>query len=202
MTITESWRQIDRWLAQYAPASHAVLAPPASDADLQACNAVIELPPELVESLRCHNGLTEWANILPDGPPSSTTEIAANWELRMDLAPDFDGFTVHPPNTDPYWHPSWVPWADSEGDLQIIDLRPGPSHGRLGMAYHDGTADFTDSWPNLTTYLQAVVRALHNGTGVSGWYPYLTTHKELWWDHGPNKTSVNNEPLTRVPGQN
>jgi cell wall assembly regulator SMI1 len=109
MTITDSWASIDQWLARHAPATYDVLAPPAGDADLQACNAVVELPPEVIESLRCHNGLTAWANILPEGLPSSTAEIAANWELRMDLAPDFDGFTVHPPNTEPYWHPSWIP---------------------------------------------------------------------------------------------
>jgi hypothetical protein len=67
------------------------------------------------------------------------------------------------------------------------------------MAYHDGTADFSDSWPDLTTYLEAVVQALHTSTGVNGWYPYLTTHDELWWDRGPDKTSVNDEPLLRAP---
>ncbi len=199
MTISDSWRQLDRWLAQYAPATYAVLAPPATDAELQAVRKVVALPPELIESLRCHNGLTTWANILPEGPPSSTTEIAANWQLRMELAPDFDGFTVHPPNPEPYWHPSWIPWADSEGDLHVIDLRPGPSHGRLGMAYHDGTADFFDSWPSLEAYLEAVVHAVHTSTGVSGWFPYLTTHEELWWDQGPAKTTLNDEPLVRTP---
>ncbi|MEI8408481.1 MULTISPECIES: SMI1/KNR4 family protein [unclassified Kribbella] len=191
MTITESWASIDQWLARHAPATHAVLAPPATDADL----SVMALPPELVESLRCHNGLTAWASILPEAPPSSAAEIAANWQLRMELSDDYDGFTVHPPNTEPYWHPSWIPWADSDGDLQIIDLRPGPTHGRLAMAYHDSTADFTDSWPNLTAYLEAIVQSLHTGTAVNGWYPYLTTHQELWWDRGPDKTSVNDEPL-------
>lgn len=148
MSITESWASIDQWLARHAPATYAVLAPPAGDLDLEAC---IELPPEVIESLRCHNGLTTWANLLPEGPPSSTTEIAANWRLRMELAPDFDGFT--------------------------------------------------ESWPTLTTYLQAVVRALHTGTGVSGWYPYLTSHQELWWDQGPTKTTLNDEPLVRAPAQ-
>jgi cell wall assembly regulator SMI1 len=199
MTITESWQQIDAWLTRHAAATYAVLAPPATDADLQACNAVVELPPELVESLRCHNGLTDWANILPEGAPSSTAEIAANWQLRMELAADFDGFTVHPPNAEPYWHPSWIPYADSEGDLQIIDLRPGRAYGRVGMAYHDGSADFTESFPDLTTYLEAVAHALHTSTGVNGWYPYLTTHQELWWDQGPDKSTLNNEPLVRVP---
>lgn len=195
MTITEAWHAIDTWLSTYAPATYAVLAPPATDEELQACP--VELPPELVESLRCHNGLTTWANILPEGPPSSTTEIADNYQLRMDLALEYGGFTVHPPSTEPYWHPSWIPWADSEGDLQVIDLRTN----HLGMAYHDGTGDFTDAFPDLTTYLSTVVTALHTSTGVNNWYPYLTPHQELWWDQGPDKTSVNDEPLVRPPAR-
>jgi hypothetical protein len=43
------------------------------------------------------------------------------------------------------------------------------------------------------------VHSLHHGTGVNGWYPYLTTHQELWWDRGPDQQTVNDEPLIRVP---
>ncbi|NUR96022.1 MAG: hypothetical protein HOV67_12285 [Kribbellaceae bacterium] len=80
----------------------------------------------------------------------------------------------------------------------MIDLRPGPSRGRLGMAAHDGVGDFTTSWPSLGAYLSEVVHSLHHGTGVNGWYPYLTLHQELWWDRGPDQRSVNDEPLVRV----
>ncbi|TCC37039.1 hypothetical protein E0H50_10185 [Kribbella sindirgiensis] len=196
VSITATWSRLDVWLAQHAPATYAVLAPPATDADLR---IDLELPPELIESLRCHNGVTAWANLLPEALPSSAAQIAENWQLRMDLAGDFDGFVAHQPESEPYWHPAWIPWADGDGDLQIIDLRPGPTHGRLGMAAHDGTGDFTASWPDLTSYLSDVVDSLHHGTGVNGWYPYLTTHQELWWDRGPDQQTVNDEPLIRVP---
>jgi cell wall assembly regulator SMI1 len=195
VSITASWSRLDGWLARYAPATYAVLAPPVTNAELQAAHDVVALPPEVVESLRCHNGLTEWANLLPEAPPSSAAQIGENWQVRMELAADFDGFTVHPPASEPYWHPAWIPWADSDGDLQVIDVRTG----RVGMAAHDGTGDFADSWPDLAAYLVAVVDSLHTGAGVNGWYPYLTTHQELWWDRGPDQQTVNDEPLVRVP---
>jgi cell wall assembly regulator SMI1 len=188
VTITESWAWIDRWLSQHAPTTYAVLAPPATDAELQAAQQVVEFPPELIESLRCHNGLTTWANLLPEAQPSSCAEIAANWQLRMDLAEEYNSFAAG------YWHPTWIPWADSDGDLQVIT-----PDGHLAIAYHDGTADFTTVYPSLPSYLASVVESLHTGTGINNWYPYLTTHHELWWDQGPNKQSVNNEPLVRVP---
>ncbi|MFF0340151.1 SMI1/KNR4 family protein [Kribbella sp. NPDC004875] len=193
MSITATWDQFDRWLAGHAPATYAVLAPPVTGAELHLAQRVVELPPELIESLRCHNGLVSWANLLPEAPPSSAAQIAENWQLRMELAEN-----VPSSAPEPYWHPAWVPWADCDGDLQVIDLRPGPSRGQLGMAPHDGVGDFTDSWPDLSAYLSEVVHSLHHGTGVNGWYPYLTTHQELWWDRGPDQRVVNDEPLVRV----
>ncbi|MGW6198792.1 SMI1/KNR4 family protein [Kribbella sp. NPDC055110] len=201
MSISDLWSRIDGWLVRNAPATYGVLAPPATDSELEAAQRVVALPAEVIESLRCHNGLMSWANLLPEAPPSSAGQIAENWQLRMDLAADLDGFVVRQPESEPYWHPAWIPWADADGDLQVIDLRPGPERGRLGMAAHDGTGDFTVSWPDLTSYLSEVVHSLHHGTGVNGWYPYLTTHQELWWDRGPDQETVNDEPLVRVPVQ-
>ena len=195
MNITACWSALDSWLYQHAPTTYAVLAPPATESDLRVAG---ELPPELIESLRCHNGLSAWANLLPEAQPSSAAQIAQSRQLRMELAADFDGFVVRPPATEPYWHPAWIPWADSDGDLQVIDVRTG----RLGMAAHDGTGDFTDGWPDLAAYLSEVVHSLHHGTGVNGWYPYLTTRQELWWDRGPDQQAVNDEPLVRAPVQN
>ncbi|MFK4090362.1 hypothetical protein ACI2LF_40005 [Kribbella sp. NPDC020789] len=191
MRITQLWERLDGWLAEHAPPTYAVLAPPATDDELAAAGQVVELPPELIESLRCHNGLTTWANLLPEGPPSSAAQIAANWQLRMEIAAEVGGFTTHP---DPYWRPDWIPWADSDGDLQVID-----GSGRLGMASHDGVGDFSTGWPGLASYLSAVADALHTGTGVNGWYPYLLTDRQLWWDLGPDLRFVNDEPLIRVP---
>lgn len=180
-----------------------MLNPPALDREVRAAQHAIgvEFPAELVESLSCHDGLREWANILPEQPPLSAWRIAEHWRMRMDIAEDVDGFESRPWGEDPWWHPLWIPWAEGDGDAQVIDLRPGPGHGRLGMAVHDGTGDFSDGWPGLAAYLHDTAEALYGGGGVRGWYPYLTQAIELWWDRGPDCESLNGEPLTRAPAE-
>ena len=83
--VTEAWARIEEWLARHTPASAAALAPPADPADIAAAEAALGLafPPELVESLRRHDGQRIWANILPKGrrcrPPASSTTGARAW---------------------------------------------------------------------------------------------------------------------------
>lgn len=181
--VSESWRRIDAWLAAYAPASLALLNPPVTEDALQSAQRAVgvELPAELVESLRCHDGLSRWSHLLPVKPPLSAAEIADHWEDSMDIA---EGLEEDTGKDEPWWHPLWIPWAESNGDAQVIDLRPGAGNGRVGMAYHDGSGDFSDAWPSLAAYLHAVVEALYSGEDVRGDYPLLTPAGELFWDLG------------------
>jgi hypothetical protein len=92
-----------------------------------------------------------------------------------------------------------LPWAETAGgDAQVIDLRPGPGQGRLGVAVHDAGGDFSDAWPSFTAYLHAVAEALHVGGGVGPWYPYLRVDDELWWDFA-GESELNGEPLRPAP---
>src|SRR5258708_1851986 len=95
--VARSWERIDNWLAVHAPLSLAFLAPPTADFDLESAQRVIgvEFPAQLVESLRCHDGLREWSNLLPEQPPSSCLRIAEHWRMCTEIAPDIDGFTIH-----------------------------------------------------------------------------------------------------------
>ncbi|MEU8242386.1 SMI1/KNR4 family protein [Actinoplanes missouriensis] len=195
--VIAAWARIGGWLREHTPRSAAMLAGPASPEQITAVSLGFDLPPDLVASLRCHDGLTDWANILPEAAPLSVAGIAEQVEIRMDVAEDVDGFAVHPPNDEPWWSELWVPFADAEGDLQVIDLRPGPGHGRLGMAPHDNPADFTGAWPSLGAYLTAVADALHTGGPVGEWHPYLTEDDELWWSLA-DQTDLNGRPLRPV----
>src|ERR1700730_10723667 len=113
--------------------------------------------------------------------------------MRMDVAADVGGFTVSKHSGEPWWHASWLPFAESEGDAQVFDLRPGPGFGRLGFAVHDSTGDFTTAWPSLAAYLTATAEALVLGGDVHAWYPYLTVQGELWWGLG-GQMELNGEP--------
>jgi cell wall assembly regulator SMI1 len=78
----------------------------------------------LVESLCRHNGLLEWANILPENPPLSVAGIVEHRQMCMDVAEGIDGLTPARPGDEPWWHELWLPFAGSDGDSQVIDLRP------------------------------------------------------------------------------
>ncbi len=151
-SVADSWARIDAWLAAHAPASMAALRPPAdpdSIADAQ-YELGVEFPPELVASLSCHDGLDRWANLLPEAPPLAAHRIVEHWRMCMEIAEDTGGLQPRPWDDEPWWHPLWIPWAEDGGDAQVIDLRPGPGQGRVGVAVHDGGGDFSDAWPSLT----------------------------------------------------
>jgi cell wall assembly regulator SMI1 len=200
-TVTAAWARIEGWLHQHTPGSAAVLAGPSTPALIVAAETRlgVAFPPELVESLLRHDGVTEWATILPEATPLGLKDIVEQYEIRMEIAPDVDGFTVHSPNTEPWWNELWIPFG-GDGDLQVIDLRPGPRHAQLGIAPHDNPADFSDAWPSLCAYLTAVADALEVGGAVGEWHPYVIDDETLWWDLA-GKTEINGEPLRRAPSR-
>ncbi|MGW2873603.1 SMI1/KNR4 family protein [Kitasatospora sp. NPDC001225] len=198
---SESWRWIDSWLATHTPSGLVLLNPPATPSELQDAEQTlgIPLPGDLADSLRCHNGLSTWATVLPEQSPLSVSGIVDRWQTCMDIATENDGLTTRPWDDEPWWHPFWVPWAESsDGGSQVIDQRPGPDEGRLGWAGHGGGGDFTDSWPGLAGLLHAVARAFHSGGDVRGLHPYLTAQGELWWDE-ENCHELEGQPLTPAP---
>ncbi len=198
--VTAAWARIEAWMRRHTPAGLAVLSPPATPSTIAAAAADLGLPfpADLVDSLRRHDGQTTWANILPEAPPLSAAGIVEQYRIRMELAPDVDGFASHG-GEEPWWHERWLPFGDGDGDLQVIDLRPGPGLGRLGWAPHDNPADFSEAWPSLPAYLTAVADALETGGAVGAWHPYVTVDGTLWWDLA-DATTLNDQPLRPAPG--
>ncbi|MEU9108103.1 DUF4259 domain-containing protein [Streptomyces xanthophaeus] len=199
--VARSWDRIDTWMQRHSPASYALLAPPADPAEVEAAQETmgVRFPTDLLESLACHNGITEWATLVPDQPPMSVAEILTHWQMCVEIAGDDSDLTEPPEWADePWWHPLWIPWAQSDGDSQIIDMREGPGQGRLGKAAHDDTGHFDDGWPSLAVYLTAVANAFDHGTTVDGEIPFLTATDDLWWDW-PGATDLNGKPLTPAP---
>ena len=199
-SVTEAWVRIEGWMQVYAPASTVMLARPATQDSIAAAEAELGLtfPAELAESLHRHDGLTEWANVLPEAAPLSVTGILEHRQMRMEIANSVDGFTPYRAGAEPCWHEGWLPFGDADGDIQVLDLRPGPGFARVGWAPHDNPADFSDAWPSLGAYLTAVADALETGGATGVWYPYLTTDGTLWWSLG-GETELNGEPLRPAP---
>jgi cell wall assembly regulator SMI1 len=94
-----------------------------------------------------------------------------------------DGMLVDPSDKEPWWHPLWVPWAESaDGNVQVIDLREGPGFGRLGWAGHTESGDFSDGWTSLGAYLSEVARALDEDGNVRGRSPFVSSDGQLRWE--------------------
>ncbi|MET9593071.1 SMI1/KNR4 family protein [Streptomyces sp. NPDC006516] len=201
LSPTESWRRIDAWLATHVASEFALLNPPATPEEIRQAEQILgsQLPSDLAESLRCHNGVSAWTSFLPEQSPLSANGIVEHWQTRMDVAAENDGLTPRPWENEPWWHPLWIPWAESaDGGAQVLDLRPGPDTGCLGWAGHSGGGDFTDSWPDLASLLHAVAQALHAGADVRGLRPHLTTRGSLWWEED-GCDELNGDPLRPAP---
>lgn len=197
----ESWRRIDAWLAARAASGAALLNPPTTVDAIRRAERVlgVPLPDDLAESLRCHDGVSTWATVLPEQSPLAVSGILDHWRTCRTVAAENGVLSPTPGEDEPWWHPLWIPWAENaSGGAQVIDQRPGPDVGRLGWAGHGGGGDFTDSWPDLACLLHAVAEALHEGGDVRGLRPYLTGDGGLWWDEDGCE-ELNGAPVRAAP---
>ncbi|BCY12323.1 hypothetical protein L3i22_074110 [Actinoplanes sp. L3-i22] len=194
--MTEAWIRIEDWLRQHSPGAFGKLAGPAGSAAITAAQERlgVTFPVELVESLRRHDGLTEWVCFFPEQEPLSLDQIVEFYEIRMDVAEDVDGFETHSPNDEPWWSPQWFPFGGYDGDLQVVDARPGVGQGRLGLAPNSSGGDFSAAYPSLGAYLTVVADAFEAGGAVGVWHLYFAADGEIWWDQA-GKTELNGEPL-------
>lgn len=168
--VAESWGRIDTWLAANAPASLARLRPGADPAAVSAAERTlgVPLPVDLAASLACHDGSEPGSGVLPFRVDLLPVQgVVEQWELWNAVSTEFDE------GEEPWgvvagqrhWHRLWVPVTLFQGDLECIDMRPGPGRGRLGVVPHDGPGDFDEaaSWPSLAAYLQTVADVLTTG---------------------------------------
>ncbi|MEU6341900.1 SMI1/KNR4 family protein [Streptomyces sp. NPDC046977] len=182
-SVRSSWARIDAWLRRHAPASFAELAPGASADEIESAQAQLGLrfPAELLESLACHNGAEKYSGVLPAGAPLGSAEAVDVWQMRMRLS----GEDEEPGGSDgePWWHCKWIPWSETDGDVQVIDMRVGPDRGRIGWAVRDDCGRFGEGWgwSSLGTYLHEVAETLEVGGTVGDLGPYLTSESKLIW---------------------
>ncbi|NBE53680.1 SMI1/KNR4 family protein [Streptomyces boluensis] len=202
-SVRASWNRIDAWLRTHAPESYARLAPPADPDQVAWAEQEMGLrfPPDLLESLACHNGLTGATGTvgpLPGKPPLTVEQIVARWRGRMELL-TFMAAREHAGDDEaPDWHAQWIPWAESDGDAQVIDARDGATQGWVGTVFHDDAGIQDADWSSLGSYLHDVAEVLEHGGKLGRSVPYLTDGGELHWDL-EGTTALGRTPLTPAP---
>lgn len=180
-TSLAHWAEIDRWLATYAPASRAVLLPPASAEDVfQLGQAVgVELSGELVQLYALHNGVAQAeadvrAYFYPKNyRPLPAQEAIQRHQILSDLLAGADDEMVGY-----WWHPLWVPIADHvTADALFIDYRPGPSFGQVGTFDHEDSAKI--KWSSLSDFFASMRKQLE-GTEESRYKPTIVDDSLIW----------------------
>ncbi|MFI1223670.1 MULTISPECIES: SMI1/KNR4 family protein [unclassified Streptomyces] len=200
--ISQSWTRIETWLAAYAPATYAALAPPADPADIAAVERVIDRPllKPLVVSLLRHDGfLPPWGPLLPGGyRPMSAREMAAAWQLLTGFydtceaeekgAEADDDFMKLGFSSVLYGHPRLIPIArDPGGGYLVLDHRPESDRGRVHEAEAvEGVLRVShEKWASLPVLMEAIATSLETSRPLNGDTPVVDGEQRLCWDRLP-----------------
>ena len=188
MSLDISLRQIEQWLQQHTPTTAALLAPPATDAEIAALEEVLgfRILPEVEVLLRWHNGSTGFDGAIPLGPAHrllGTKQIADRWRYLAAAA------DRAPADWGNYWLPAWVPLTTDEGlASMVVDHSVGDTGEIFGWDVVHGRDHVAPSWPNLTSEVADLATTLATGGRMAGTAahpglrPVGAYDGELGWD--------------------
>jgi cell wall assembly regulator SMI1 len=140
-TTVDLWMKYGDWLVAEFPEGARALNPGATDDELAALQAAIgvDLPEDYRTVLRIHNGQqADSVGLLWGNEFLSTTRIHSEWQVMKQLLDEghFPHRSVSSPENaikHDWWSPQWIPiTSDGSGNLQCLDLSPGPA-GTMGQ---------------------------------------------------------------------
>lgn len=136
-SLQQIWARIETVLGRIAPKVLAAMPPGATEEEIGAAEAVmgVELPEDVKDSYRCHNGLPAvligWHAAL-----YSLGEVVDDWRERADDAgdpPEDEWEEDGQIRRDLSWSAGWIPFIGiGSGDVICIDLDP-PTPARRGQ---------------------------------------------------------------------
>ncbi|CAM5699542.1 hypothetical protein STAFG_3442 [Streptomyces afghaniensis 772] len=187
--VEESWARIDAWLARHAPLTRATLRPPAPQAGIEDAQRTlgVPFPPDLVASLRCHDGAEpdDGAVQLPSyGPLCGVADIVRNTAFLQSLGAGEAGL------------PLTLGIGRRPSDGLFIACRPGPRYGQVGRRFDEDTPSFAH-WPSLRHVLAGLADALEGGLVFLGRIPLAVAGK-LGWEEERTVPAEAVSPLTRA----
>ncbi|MGW4273632.1 SMI1/KNR4 family protein [Streptomyces seoulensis] len=198
-TVEESWARVDAWLAEHAPLSRARLRPPAAPDGIAAAEQRlgVRFPPDLVASLRCHDGVELDAGapvFVLNGPFAGVEDIVHNAlflrSVGEDIANEYgdDGDDGDEDELDAYWRDEWllithgVAWDAQDG--LFLTCRAGDDYGRVGHYFNEDAPSFT-GWTSLAAVLSAFADALERRLPVDGRVPLAADGALVWEEATP-----------------
>lgn len=191
-TVADSWARIDAWLSEHAPLSRARLRPPASPEAIADAEERLGLTfhPELVASLRCHDGveLDDGAPVFGlYGPFAGVSGIVENTlflrSVGEDVEDEYADDDEHELNA--YWRHEWllithgIAWDAQDG--LFLTCRAGDDHGRVGRYFNEDVPSFS-TWTTLGAALSAFADSLEQRLPVDGRVPLAPDGALIWED--------------------
>ncbi|MEU3729822.1 SMI1/KNR4 family protein [Streptomyces sp. NPDC033538] len=196
-TVEDSWARIDAWLSEHAPLSRARLRAPASPGEIADAERRLGVTfhPELVASLRCHDGveLKEGApGFALKGPFAGVADIVNHALFLRSMAEDIedeyddddeDEEEDEEAELNAYWRHEWllithgVAWDAQDG--LFLTCREGDDYGRVGRYFNEDAPSFT-GWTSLGAALFAFAEALERRLPVEGRVPLAFDGKLIW----------------------
>ncbi|MFG3259789.1 hypothetical protein [Streptomyces sp. NPDC048172] len=156
MTVEESWEQIERWLARYAPAG-SPLPGPCSRRELEALyeHLGVRLPADVEASLLRHDGSGVTALIPICFELLSVAGIAKEFDAWVEYGRrDREAWWVRGYDKTPNLY---VPLAKLTLSMVMVQTRTG---GLGGWAVDGGSAPWEEDWPSLEDVLARIARGL------------------------------------------
>lgn len=163
--VTRAWRRIDAWLDAHAPRSARSLRNPAPDASIARLQTRLgrPLPPDLVTSLRVHDGADATTaaafTFPPFHVPMSARDVGREWRMMCGVVEDLG--TQNPGD----WKPAFTPFAQAGDGGELY----ADHTGQVGEYFaEDGT--HTDGYPaSYAAFLETTATLLETGRpGPSG----------------------------------
>ncbi len=173
--LDQTFADLLAFLKEHHPDLAADLNPPATDAQLDALEALTgqRLPDDFRQLYKLANGQkTAEIAFFPNGYDFISLErVSQTWSMLKEIN-DEEGSWAGPASQgavkDRWWHPSWIPFAYMiSGDHYCMDLDPAPG-GQVGQVIefiHD------DTWRahlgrSINDYLGEFEKGLRDGTYV------------------------------------
>lgn len=135
------WNELEKLLAEKAPAVLSTLNPPATDHEIATLELKtgLTLPHDFRQSLQVHNGQDDPSRLellTGHGILLSCDEIAKTWQMLCEILDDFGPIA----DGSEWWNKGYLPIADYEGDYLCLDLT-SRCYGAIHMHIHDSTID-------------------------------------------------------------
>ena len=173
--MNEEFKRFEEWLKSNYEEGFEDLNPPATTEEIEELKVTLgfELPNDLIDMLKIHNGQKNDAGWLFDGQEFlSSHNIINQWKVWKNLLDDgsFDGSSSEPDDgiKNDWWNEKWIPFTyNGAGDHYCIDMDPSQdgTSGQIMTMWHDDDERKLLS-SSLSQWFKSYVDGLYSGQYV------------------------------------